>query len=83
MLTKKDYAKMTLEELVSEQEKMKSQKALTAVLIGFFSGIAVWSATHKGFALPVCLLITAYLIGSSYSQNTKSIQEEINSRNSK
>jgi hypothetical protein len=81
MLDNKDYSKMTLEELLSEEKKMKSQKIPTAVFIGVLIGIAVYSATHKGFVLPIILLIFAFLIGSRNSQTMKGIQAEINRRN--
>ncbi len=71
---------MTLEELVSEEKKMKSQKTTTGVFIGVLLGIAVYAATHKGFILPVILLIFSFLIGSRASQNLKSIQAEISRR---
>ena len=71
---------MTLEELLSEEKKMNAQKTTTAVFIGVLIGIAVYSATHKGFILTVILLISAYLMGSGYSQNLKSIQAEISRR---
>jgi len=71
---------MTLDELVSEEKKLKSQKITTAVFIGFLVGIAVYSATHKGFVLPVILLIFSFLIGSRYSKNLKNIQAEISRR---
>jgi len=78
MFSSEDYSKMTLEELVSEEKKMKSQKTITAVFIGFVVGIAIWSATHKGgFFLTVILLIFSLLIGSRYSKNLKSVQAEI------
>jgi uncharacterized membrane protein YbjE (DUF340 family) len=80
MLLSKDYSKMTLEELVSEDKKMTSQKTTIAVFIGMFIGIAIYSATHKGFVLPVILLIFSFLIGSRYSQNQKSLQTEISRR---
>jgi len=81
MLDKKDYSKMTLEELISEEKKMKSQKIPTAVFIGVLIGIAVYSASHKGFGLPIILLIFAFLIGSRNSKTMKNIQSEINRRN--
>ncbi|WP_310587582.1 hypothetical protein [Larkinella knui] len=71
---------MTLDELVSEEKKLKSQKTILAVFIGFIVGIAIYSATNKGFLLPVILLIFSFLIGSSYSKNLKGIQAEINRR---
>ncbi len=80
MLSNKNYSKMTLAELVSEEKKMKSQKITTAVFIGLLVGIAVYAATHKSFILPVILLIFSFLIGSRYSQNLKSIQAEIRRR---
>ncbi|WP_345117082.1 hypothetical protein [Hymenobacter algoricola] len=81
MLSGKDYSQMTLEEVVSEEKKLKSQKTTTALFIGVLIGIAVWSATHKGFVLPVILLISAFLIGYRNSQNLKSVQAEISRRN--
>lgn len=80
MLNTRDYSKMTLEELKSEEHKLKSQKITMAVIIGFLVGIAVWSATHKGGILTFIFLIAALLIGSSYSKKQKGIQAEINRR---
>jgi ABC-type Mn2+/Zn2+ transport system permease subunit len=81
MFLSKDYSKMTLDQLVSEEKKIKSQKITTAVFVGLLVGIAVWSATHKGgFILTIGLLIFAALIGSRYSKNLKSIQAEISRR---
>lgn len=72
---------MTLDELVSEEKKLKSQKTMTAVFIGLVVGAAIWSATHKGgFVLTIGLLIFAILIGSSYSKKLKGIQAEISRR---
>jgi hypothetical protein len=82
MLSTKDYTKLTQEELATEAQKMKSQKTITAVFIGFLAGIAVYSATHQGFILPVILLIIAFLIGKRNSENWKNIQEEISRRDS-
>jgi uncharacterized membrane protein YbjE (DUF340 family) len=81
MLSNKDYTKMTLEELVSEEKKIKSQKTMTAVFIGVLIGIAVWSATHKGGFLTFLLLFFAMLIGYRATQNLKNIQAEISRRN--
>ncbi|RRB04456.1 hypothetical protein [Larkinella rosea] len=81
MFSNKDYSKMTLDELVSEEKKMKSQRITMAVFIGFLVGIAIYSATHQGFILPVMLLIGSFLIGSRYAKKRKSIQAEISSRN--
>jgi hypothetical protein len=71
---------MTLDELVSEEKKIQSQKIITALFIGFLVGVAIWSAAHKGFVLPVILLAFSLLIGSRYSKNLKGIQAEISRR---
>ncbi|WP_337043682.1 hypothetical protein [Emticicia sp. 17c] len=76
-----DYAKMTLEELMEEEKKMKSQRIITALFIGFLIGIAVYSAVYKGFVLTVILLVVVFLIGRRHSQSLKNIQAEINRRN--
>ncbi|MBD2757331.1 hypothetical protein [Spirosoma validum] len=83
MLSSKDYSTMTLEELVSEEKKMKSKTTTvpTALCVGFLVGVAIWSATHKGgFFLTGGLLIFAAVISSRYSKNLKSIQSEISRR---
>ncbi len=82
MFSTKDYNTMTLDELVSEEKKLKSQKIPTALFMGFLVGIAIWSATHKGStALTVGLLILVPVIGSMYQRKLKDIQTEINNRN--
>ncbi|CAN5402740.1 hypothetical protein BH09BAC4_BH09BAC4_46390 [soil metagenome] len=82
MFSSKDYSKMTLDELVSEEKKLNSQKIPSAVFIGLVVGIAVWSATHKGgFVLTTGLVVFTLLIGSRYSKNRKNIQAEISRRN--
>ena len=71
---------MTLEELVSEEKKVKSQKNTTAFLIGIVVAIAIYSATHGGLFLPIILLILAFQIGSTHSQNLKNVEAEISRR---
>ena len=74
---------MTLDELVAEEKKLKSQKIKIpiALIAGFLVGLAVWSATHNGgFVLTVVLLVIPFLIGSRYSKTLKSIQAEISRR---
>ena len=82
MLTHKDYSKMTLDELVSEEKKTNTQKIITAALIGLFVGVAFWSAIDRNFVLTVGMLIFTFLISSSYNKKLKNIQAEISRRNS-
>ena len=73
---------MTLDELTSEEKRLNSQKITTAILIGFFVGVAVWSATHKGgFILTIAMLIFPLVIGSSYNKKQNNIQTELRRRN--
>jgi uncharacterized membrane protein YbjE (DUF340 family) len=80
MLSTKDYAKMTLEELVSEEKKMTSQKTTIAVIVGILVGAAVWSATHKGGFVTFILLLFSFWFGNKFSQDLKRLQAEISSR---
>lgn len=70
---------MTLDELVSEEKRMKSQKTMIALIVGLIVGIAVWSATHKwGAFFTFGLLILPLFISSRYSKILKGIEGEIN-----
>lgn len=80
MPTSKDYSKLTVEELVKEEENIKSQKTATIILLVVLVGIAVYTATHKGFLLTITLLGISFLIGNRYSQRLKSVQAELNRR---
>ena len=72
---------MTLDELVSEEKKVKSQQIPFALFIGCMFGIAIWSATHKGgFLLTTGLMIFALFVGYKHSKNLKGIQAEISRR---
>lgn len=71
---------MTLDELVSEEKKLKSQKTITAVIIGFLVGVAVYAATRHKLFLTGGLLLAAYWVGNSHSKSLKSVQAEISRR---
>ncbi|KAB7725722.1 hypothetical protein F5984_25720 [Rudanella paleaurantiibacter] len=81
MKTEEIYSKMTPDELVSAEKKLKSWKMPTALFIGVLTGIAIWSATHNGSSLTYMLVIAAILIGNVYSKRLKNIQAEISRRN--
>lgn len=80
MASEKEYTEMTLEELVSEEQKLKSNKTTTAVLVGFFIGVGVFGAVTKGSIVPLFMWIFALLIGSNYSNKVKKVRAEIESR---
>ncbi|SOD95848.1 hypothetical protein [Spirosoma fluviale] len=84
MFLSKDYSQFTLDELLVEEKKVKSQQIPFALLIGFVVGVAFMvgaafvSAKHKwGFIVVIGLFALAMFISSKYSKNLKSIQEEI------
>lgn len=82
MNANEDYSKMTSDELDVVEKKVESHKTLTAILIGFFVGVAMWSAIHnEKYILTAGLLISAFVLGSSYTKKRKSIREEISRRN--
>jgi uncharacterized membrane protein YbjE (DUF340 family) len=81
MPSSKDHSKLTLEELVSKEKKLKSQRTMIAVFIGMLFGFAIWAATHHaGFLTTIFLLIFPLYFGNKHSQNLKSIQAEISDR---
>lgn len=82
MLSHQDYTDKTLEELRSAEEKLKSQKITTAVIVGFLVGIAIWAATHGKFFLTIVLLSVALRIGYVDGENRKRLRAEIDRRES-
>lgn len=71
---------MTLEELVSEEKKIKSLRTTTAFFIGLGIGIAVYAATRGSFILTVVLIIFSLLMGKRNADSLKRVQAEISSR---
>ncbi|MBK6978890.1 MAG: hypothetical protein IPH28_18835 [Cytophagaceae bacterium] len=45
----KDYSKLTLVELLTEQKKIKKQQLFTAILIGILIGIILYGLATRGF----------------------------------
>lgn len=82
MASEKEYTEMTLEELVSEEQKLKSNKTFTAGFVGFFIGVGVFAAVSKGSMTPLFIWIFAFLIGKNYSDKVKNIRAEIEKRGS-
>ena len=80
-MNKLDLTKLTLEELLIEQKKRKSNYTIGAFLVGMMIGVAVWSAVKNGFGI---LLFIPLLFGYWF-RNAKSdydeIKKEITSRN--
>jgi uncharacterized membrane protein len=74
MFSSKDYSKLTQDELVAEDKKMKSGATAMAFAIGMLVGVAVWTATSGKFIFTVGLLAVALFIGYRHDQNKKALQ---------
>jgi hypothetical protein len=57
-------AAMTLDQLLATEHQLKPQVTASAFAIGLAIGIAVWSATHGGFLLPILLGVVACAVGA-------------------
>lgn len=86
MSVNKDYTKLTLEELLIEQKKIKRQQLFSAAMIGFFIGVIVYGFLRNGFGW-VYISISVFMIyltnknAKSYKQNLEQIKAEIANKN--
>ena len=88
MLENKDYAELTLEELLIEEKKLKKKEIISAVLIGVAIGILVYGVVKKGFGflhifLPSALIYIFYRDSEKNKQNLRQVRTEINTKNAK
>lgn len=82
MASTNDYATMTLDQLVSEEKKLKSYRNPAAVFLGFLVGIAVFAAVKGKTWLVVMVLSGVFILAARNAQALKNIQAEIKSRES-
>ncbi|QIL75421.1 hypothetical protein [Hymenobacter sp. HDW8] len=87
MSDKKDYSKLTLEELVLEEKKAKKNEIFSAGFIGFMVGIMIYGIVKNGFgflyiAIPLFLIFLFYKNSQTQKQNLKQIRAEINIKRS-
>ncbi|HHB77965.1 MAG TPA: hypothetical protein ENK85_01875 [Saprospiraceae bacterium] len=86
MPNQKDYSKLSMDELLMEEKKLKKNEMLNSVLIGFLIGVLLFGIMKIGFGffhifLPVILIIWIYKNAQKSKQNLKKVQLEINIRN--
>ena len=80
----KDYSKLSLEELVTEQKKIKKQQMYTAGLIGMLIGVIVYGLVINGFGwLYIGISVFMIYIINSGSKKLKQHQELIKAEISK
>ncbi|WP_326982903.1 hypothetical protein VUJ46_22590 [Chryseobacterium sp. MYb264] len=77
----KTISELTNEELLDKRKKAKNANIISAVLIGFFVGIAVFSAIKKGLGFFTFFpLIFVFMLMRNQSE-AKELDKEIKSRN--
>ncbi|MBK6795374.1 MAG: hypothetical protein IPG76_00835 [Acidobacteria bacterium] len=82
MLSKKDYSKLTLEELLTEEQKVKRNGTYSAGFIGILIGVMIYGVGKNGFgflalAIPLFLISVIYKNSQLQKQNLELIQTEI------
>lgn len=85
MSNHKDYSKLTLEELMIEEKKIKKKETIAAVIIGFLVGVMVYGVAKNGFGflyifIPLILISGIYKNSQQLKQHLKQIQAEINAK---
>ncbi len=71
----KDYSKLSLEELVTEQKKIKKQQISTALLIGMLVGVIAYGLVINGFGW-LYIGISLFLIYIIYNGSKKLTQHQ-------
>ncbi|MBX3256161.1 MAG: hypothetical protein KF862_18635 [Chitinophagaceae bacterium] len=84
----KDYSKLTLEELIAEEKKIKKDEITSGVITGVAIGIIVYGLVKNGFGLiytliPLLLIFMNYRSSQNRKKIRKQIQSEINAKNPK
>jgi hypothetical protein len=85
MFEKKDYTKMTLDELLKAEKMAKKNNLFSAGLIGFLIGIMVFGVANGGFgfvyiAIPLFLIFAIAKNSQIQKQNLLELQAEIKHR---
>jgi uncharacterized membrane protein len=85
MFETKDYTKLSQEELLTEEKKLKKGEFFSAGLIGFLIGILGYGIVTKGIgflhiALPLVLISVLYKGSQVQKMNLKHVQAEMKNR---
>lgn len=81
----KDYVNLTLEELLTEEKKVKKKETVSAIVIGFLIGIIVYGVVRNGFGIiytviPLILIVLVYRNSKNDKEQLKQIRTEINNK---
>jgi uncharacterized membrane protein len=66
----KNYSEMTLEELQTEEKKLKNNEMISAVISGILVGIIVYGVVKNGFGW-IYTIIPAIMIFANYQHSKK------------
>lgn len=75
MLDNKDYSKLTLDELLTEEKKIKKVEITSAVLIGFLIGVMVYGVAKNGFGF-LYIFIPLLLI-AGIAKNAQNLKQKL------
>ncbi|RBQ04263.1 FUSC family protein [Pedobacter miscanthi] len=80
-MIQKELAQLTDQELLQEAKKVKSDKIITAALIGFLAGVIVYSVVKKSFGfLTLIPIVFIYKLINKPKYNTKELEEVLKER---
>ncbi|WBA41925.1 FUSC family protein [Hymenobacter canadensis] len=86
MSAQEDYSKLTLQELLGEEKKLKRNEIFAAASIGFLVGVMVYGVVRNGFgflyvAIPLAMIVGIYRNSQSQKQVLQQVRAEISLRN--
>ncbi len=74
----KDYSKLALGELLTEEKKIKKMEITAAVVIGFLIGVIVYGVAKNGFGFLYIFILLLLIAGiAKNSQNLRKKQKQI------
>lgn len=88
MSENKDYTKLSLEELLAEEKKIKKMEITSSVIIGALVGVLIYGVAKKGLGflhifLPLIIIFGINKNTQKIKQNLKQIQAEIEDKRKK
>ena len=86
MSDNKDYSKLALEALRTEEKKIKKMEITSAVIIGFLTGVIIYGVAKNGIGLiyiiiPLILITGMVRHSQKLKRNLRQIQAAMNEKN--
>jgi uncharacterized membrane protein YbjE (DUF340 family) len=82
-MKQKEFVDLTDQELLEKAKKMKSTSILNAVLIGFMSGIIIYSIMKNSLGFFTLIPLFLIFIFINNSKNNKALEKLLKERNLK